>query len=104
VRPLTVKISEKEVRYIAELANLRLRDEELGKYAADLEEILTYVEKLNELDTADVEPMAQVIYPGSETATLRDDDVGLSFSQDLALRSAPKAGAGHFKVPRVIER
>jgi aspartyl/glutamyl-tRNA(Asn/Gln) amidotransferase C subunit len=48
--------------------------------------------------------MAQVIYPGSETATLRDDAVGASFSQDLALQSAPKAGAGHFKVPRVIER
>jgi len=101
---LAVKISEKEVRYIAELANLRLGDEELGKYAGDLEEILTYVEKLNELDTANVEPMAQVIYPGGETATLRDDVVGLSFSQDLALEPAPKAGAGHFKVPRVIER
>jgi aspartyl-tRNA(Asn)/glutamyl-tRNA(Gln) amidotransferase subunit C len=100
----TVKISEKEVRYIAELANLRLSDDEIGKHAADLEEILTYVEKLNELDTENVEPVAQVIYPGSETATLRDDVVGASFSQDLALQPAPKAGAGHFKVPKVIER
>jgi len=100
----TVKISEKEVRWIAELANLRLTSDEIGKYSADLEEILTYVEKLNELDTAAVEPMAQVIYPGSETATLRDDVPGPSFSQELALRSAPKAGSGHFKVPKVIER
>ena len=99
-----MKISQEEVRHIAELANLRLSEDEVGKYAADLEEILTYVEKLNELDTAAVEPMAQVIYPGSETSTLRDDFAGPSYSQELALRSAPKAGAGHFKVPKVIER
>jgi aspartyl-tRNA(Asn)/glutamyl-tRNA(Gln) amidotransferase subunit C len=99
-----VKISEKEVRYIADLANLRLSDEEIRKYAADLEEILTYVDKLGQLDTTNVEPMAQVLYPGSETATLRDDEVCPSFDQELALRSAPLSGAGHFKVPRVIDR
>ena len=50
----TVKITEKEVRYIAGLSNLELSDQEIAKYRADLEEILTYVDKLNELDTCDL--------------------------------------------------
>ena len=99
-----MKISEKEVRYIADLANLELSDEEIGRYRADLEEILTYVEKLNELDTSNVEPMAQVIYEGSETATFREDETRPSLEQQEALASAPQSGAGHFKVPKVIER
>ncbi len=99
-----MNITEKEVRYIAELANLRLSDDEIDKYRGDLEEILTYVDKLNEIDTSEVEPMAQVIYAGSETSTLRDDVSRPSFDTEVALRSAPKSGAGQFKVPRVIER
>ena len=74
-----MKITEKEVRYIADLGNLTLTEDEVRKYAADLEEILTYVEKLDELDTSEVEPMAQVIYAGSETGTLRKDEHRKSF-------------------------
>jgi aspartyl-tRNA(Asn)/glutamyl-tRNA(Gln) amidotransferase subunit C len=99
-----MKITEKEVRYIAQLANLKLSEEAIARYSKDMEEILTYVEKLNELDTSEVEPMAQVIYEGSETATLRDDVRTPSFDQETALREAPLKGAGHFKVPKVIER
>ena len=99
-----MKITEKEVRYIADLGNLTLTEDEAHKYAADLEEILTYVEKLDELDTSEVEPMAQVIYAGSKTGTLRKDERRKSFDRDVVLRSAPQSGAGQFKVPRVIER
>lgn len=99
-----MKITEKEVRYIAGLSNLELSDDEVAKYRADLEEILTYVDKLNELDTSDVEPMAQVIYEGSETATFREDETRPSLEQEEALDCAPESGAGHFKVPKVIER
>jgi aspartyl-tRNA(Asn)/glutamyl-tRNA(Gln) amidotransferase subunit C len=99
-----VKITLDEVRYISELANLRLSEEDLQKYAAEMEEILTYVAQLEKLDTTGVEPMAQVLYPGAENATLRDDEPRPSFDRDLALRSAPMAGAGYFKVPKVIER
>jgi aspartyl-tRNA(Asn)/glutamyl-tRNA(Gln) amidotransferase subunit C len=99
-----VKITIDEVRYISELANLRLSEEDLQKYAADLEEILNYAAKLEELDTSGVEPMAQVLYPGAENATLRDDEPRPSFDRDLALKPAPMSGAGHFKVPKVIER
>jgi aspartyl-tRNA(Asn)/glutamyl-tRNA(Gln) amidotransferase subunit C len=99
-----MKITEEEVRYIAQLANLELSEQAIAQYSRDMEEILTYVDKLNELDTSAVEPMAQVIYEGSETATLRDDAPAPSFDQETALREAPLKGAGHFKVPKVIER
>ena len=99
-----MKITEKEVRYIAELAHLNLSDDEVKAYQADLEEILTYVDKLNELDTEGVEPMSHVVYAGSETSTLRDDVPEESFDRERALLNAPLSGAGHFKTPLVIER
>src|SRR5688572_675385 len=99
-----MKISEKEVRYIAELAHLSLSDEEIRAYQGDLEEILTYVDKLDELDTSAVEPMSHVLYPGAEEAALREDLLEPSLSREQALSNAPLSGAGHFKVPLVIER
>jgi aspartyl-tRNA(Asn)/glutamyl-tRNA(Gln) amidotransferase subunit C len=100
-----VKITLDEVRYISELANLRLSDEDLRNYASEMEEILSYVAKLEELDTTGVEPMAQVLYPGGAAdSTLREDEVRPSFDQELALRPAPMPGGGYFKVPKVIER
>jgi aspartyl-tRNA(Asn)/glutamyl-tRNA(Gln) amidotransferase subunit C len=99
-----VKITLDEVRYISELANLRLSEQDLQNYAAEMEEILTYVAQLEELDTSGVEPMAQVLYPGEENATLRPDQPRPSLDRELALKPAPSSGAGHFKVPKVIER
>jgi len=99
-----LKISEQEVRYVAELANLKLTDEELGRMASELDKILTHMDKLNELDTSAVEPMAQVLYEAGETATLRDDVERTPLGEEAALANAPLSGAGHFKVPRVIER
>lgn len=99
-----MKITEKEVRYVADLANLSLTDDEVRKYCADLDEILAYVEKLNELDTSAVEPMAQVIFEAGETATLRADRIATSFSSEIALANAPLSGAGQFKVAKVVER
>jgi aspartyl-tRNA(Asn)/glutamyl-tRNA(Gln) amidotransferase subunit C len=99
-----VKITEPEVRYVADLANLRLSDEEVRKLRADLDEILGHMDKLNELDTSAVEPMAQVLYDAEETATLRDDRERPTLSNEAAIANAPLAGSGHFKVPLVIER
>lgn len=99
-----MKITEKEVRNIAELAHLNLSDDEIAAYQGDLEEILSYVDKLDELPTDDVEPMAQVLFEGSEQAGLREDELEPSFDIDKALSNAPLAGAGQFKVPRVLER
>ncbi len=100
-----MKITEKDVRYVADLANLDVSDEELAQFVPQLDAILGYVEKLNELDTSQVEPMAQVVAYGQEpTATLREDAARPCYSQETALANAPDHGAGHFKVPKVIER
>ena len=96
--------TEKDVRYVADLAHLELTDDEVKKYLPQLDSILKHVEKLNELDTTAVEPMAQVTYPGSENASFRGDDSRKYFTQDEALANAPEQGAGCFKVPSVIER
>ncbi len=99
-----MKITEQEVRYVAGLANLKLTDAEIQRMAADLDEILTHIDKLNELDTANVEPMAQVLYEAEETATLRADVEQPTLSNEDALANAPLSGAGYFKVPKVVEK
>ena len=99
-----MKITEEEVRYVADLANLKLTEDEVRKFQADLDEILVHMDKLNEIDTSQVEPMAQVLYEAEETATLRPDRERPGLGSELALANAPLAGAGYFKVPRVIER
>jgi len=99
-----MKITEDQVRYVADLAHLRLSDAEVERMAREMDAILTHMDKLNELDTAGVAPMAQVLYDAEETATLREDVERPCFSNDRALSNAPLAGNGFFKVPRVIER
>jgi aspartyl-tRNA(Asn)/glutamyl-tRNA(Gln) amidotransferase subunit C len=99
-----MKITDEEVRRVAELAALALRDDEVGKMAKDLDSILSHMDKLNELDTTGVEPMAQVLFESEETATLREDRERASLTNAEALANAPISGGGYFKVPRVIER
>jgi aspartyl-tRNA(Asn)/glutamyl-tRNA(Gln) amidotransferase subunit C len=99
-----VKLTEKDVRYVADLANLKLSDEEVARMAHDLDEILTHIDTLNELDTSNVQPMAQVLYDAGETATLRDDVERPPIGNPAALANAPVSGNGYFKVPKVIER
>jgi aspartyl-tRNA(Asn)/glutamyl-tRNA(Gln) amidotransferase subunit C len=99
-----LNLSEKEVRYVADLANLRLTGEEVVKMSHDLGNILTHIEQLNELDTAAVQPMAQVLFEADETAALREDVVRTPLGNSDALANAPRASSGYFKVPKVIER
>jgi aspartyl-tRNA(Asn)/glutamyl-tRNA(Gln) amidotransferase subunit C len=99
-----VKITLDQVRYVADLANLRLTEDEIGRMAHDLDDILTHMDKLNELDTTNVEPMAQVLYEAAETATLRADVERPPLSNQDAVACAPIAGGGYFKVPLVIEK
>jgi len=99
-----VKITEEQVRYVAGLANLNLSAAEIARMVHDLDEILTHIDKLNQVDTEGVEPMAQVLYEAGETATLRADEEVPPLGNDRALANAPLAGAGCFKVPKVIER
>jgi aspartyl-tRNA(Asn)/glutamyl-tRNA(Gln) amidotransferase subunit C len=112
-----MKVSEKDVAYVADLANLELSAEERTRMVRDLNSILGHVDSLNALDTKDVAPMAQVSdrygvdesKQGSERfayASREDVKEGLrkSFSTDVALANAPSADGTFFKVPKVIER
>ena len=97
-------LTEKDVRYVAELAHLELTDEEVKRFLPQLDSILQYMQKLNELDTTQVEPMAQAIYASKENPALRSDEPRQSLGQDEALANAPESDAGCFKVPLVIEK
>ena len=99
-----MRISEDEVRRVAELGNLALTSEEVSRMAADLSGILLHIDKLNELDTTGVEPMSQVLFDADETATLREDIERMPITNQEALANAPVSGSGYFKVPKVIER
>ena len=99
-----MKITEPEVRYVADLSNLKLTDAEVARLQADLDGILEHIGRLQEIDTPGVEPMAQVLYDTEETATLRADIPVPPLGSQAALESAPQPGGGYFKVPKVIER
>jgi len=100
-----MKISREDVLRVADLAYLDLSETELETYRAQIDEILEYIGKLNELDTNNVEPMAQVLADDqSADATLREDiiqpcDVALE-----VLEQAPDPEPPFFRVPKVIER
>jgi aspartyl-tRNA(Asn)/glutamyl-tRNA(Gln) amidotransferase subunit C len=99
-----LKITTEQVRYVADLANLRLTTDEVDRMAREMDEILTHIDKLNELDTSAVEPMAQVLYDSAEGTTMRVDVEHHPLGQTAAVANAPLAGNGYFKVPKVIER
>ena len=99
-----MKISETEVRYVAALANLELTDAEVARLRADLDGILEHMDKLKEIDTTGVEPMAQVLFEAEELSSLREDVPAAPLGSNTALANAPQGGAGYFKVPKVIER
>jgi aspartyl-tRNA(Asn)/glutamyl-tRNA(Gln) amidotransferase subunit C len=99
-----LKLTEDEVRYVSDLANLTLSKEELVRMSHDLGQILTHIEQLNELNTDSVQPMAQVLYEADETATLREDVPHATLTNEDALANAAASGNGYFKVPKVIER
>ena len=99
-----MRITEAEVRYVADLANLTLTNSEVRKFQADLDGILEHIARLNEIETTGIEPMTQVLYDAEETATLRADVPAPPLSNAAALVNAPQAGGGYFKVPKVIER
>lgn len=95
-----MSVSEKEVRYVADLARLQLSEDEVHSLAKDMNDILGYMDLLNELDTSDVEPLEHVIELNSR---LREDVAKTPLSHDDALKNAPDADSDYFRVPKVIE-
>jgi aspartyl-tRNA(Asn)/glutamyl-tRNA(Gln) amidotransferase subunit C len=112
-----MKVTEKDVAYVADLANLELTQDERRLLLRDLNSILDYVDRLSQLDTTDVPPMAQISdrygvdqsITGSSRFTYasREDILeGLrkSLPHEVALQNAPDTDGTFFKVPKVIER
>lgn len=95
-----MKISKEIVRHIALLSRLELKDEEIEVYQQQLSRILEYVEKLNEVDTKDVEPTSHVL---SLNNIFREDLVKDSLSREEVLRNAPDPSNKFFRVPKIIE-
>ena len=94
------RISREEVERVARLARLELTEEEKERMIAQLDSILGYIDKLNELDTDQVEPTTTVI---PMVSVMREDVVRPSLSQEEALANAPDREDAYFRVPRIIE-
>lgn len=95
-----MKITKKEVEYVAHLARLKLTPEDAESFTARLDEILTYFEKLKELDTSKVEPTSHSI---PMVNAFREDVVKPSLEVEESLSNAPEKEGNFFKVPRIIE-
>ena len=106
-----MRITEKDVIYVADLANLELTDQERRRMLKDLNSILDYIDRLNELDTSDVPPMAQIsaglgqpdVKPNNATAW-REDTLVPCLPHADAMKNAPETDGDFFKVPKVIEK
>src|SRR5215472_13074830 len=105
-----MKITDKDVLYVADLANLDLTDQERRRMVRDLNSILDYIDRLNELDTTNVPPMAQALAvkagsgEGTESRALRQDELLPCLPREDALKNAPDTDGSFFRVPKVIEK
>ncbi len=94
-----MKISKEEVLYVAHLARLDLDAESIEKFAGQIDEILGYIEKLNQVDTKGIKPTSHAI---SLTNAFREDKVREHLDRDRALANAPEKEDGSFVVPKVV--
>jgi aspartyl-tRNA(Asn)/glutamyl-tRNA(Gln) amidotransferase subunit C len=95
-----MKIGKDEVAYVAHLARLVFGDEEQGRLTSQLNDILLYMDSLNEVDTAGVAPLTHAI---AQKNAFREDAVGDSLPVETSLANAPEGRGGFFVVPKVIE-
>jgi aspartyl-tRNA(Asn)/glutamyl-tRNA(Gln) amidotransferase subunit C len=99
-----MKISKEDVLKVATLANLELSDAEVNSYRGHLDDILTYIDKLNEVDTSTVEPLTQVVAASEDDSALREDVVVRADIISEVLEGAPDPEAPYFRVPKVIDK
>jgi len=95
-----MKVTKETISHVAELARLNLSPQEEERLASELGSIISYVDKLNELDTSNVKPMEHVIPIYN---VLREDKVEKSYEREKILANAPSSEDGCFKVPKVVE-
>ena len=96
-----MEVNNKLIQDIAKLSKLKFDDSAEEKMKADLEKMLAFVDKLNEIDTEDVDPL---IYMSEEVNVLREDKVTEETSQEDALKNAPEKDSDYFKVPTVLKK
>lgn len=94
-----MKVNRELVLHIAELANLKLTENEIEKFQKELNQILEYVDKLNEIDTSNIEPLS---HPLPIVNVFREDKIKASVPREEALKNAPDSTEEFFKVPKVI--
>ena len=94
------KIDEKQVRQVAKLARLELTDDQVALFSTQLSAILEYIEKLDELDTESVEPLAHCLPIHN---VFRDDIVKNSLGAERTLANAPQQHDEYFKVPKILD-
>jgi aspartyl-tRNA(Asn)/glutamyl-tRNA(Gln) amidotransferase subunit C len=106
-----MKVTDKDVAYVAGLANLELTSDERTRMVRDLNNILDYIDRLNELDTSEVPPMAHTSAPlnrdkpNTDAArAMREDNTRLSLPHEAAMQNAPQTDGTYFEVPKVIDR
>jgi aspartyl-tRNA(Asn)/glutamyl-tRNA(Gln) amidotransferase subunit C len=96
-----MKLDPKEIDKLAHLARLEFTEEEKQSMLADMDKILGFVAKIEELDLEEVEPL---IYLSDERNVLRKDEVQLEITKDEALKNAPDKDSDYFRVPKVLKR
>ncbi len=96
-----MKIDNETVDKIAHLARLEFENESKEEIKKDMNNMLSFVDKLNELETSNIEPL---IYMSDEVNVMREDDVKKDITQDEALKNAPKHDSDYFKVSKVINK
>ena len=96
-----MEVNNKLIQDIAKLSKLKFDDSAEEKMKADLEKMLAFVDKLNEIDTEGIDPL---IYMSEEVNVLREDKVTEKTSQEDALKNAPEKDSDYFKVPTVLKK
>jgi aspartyl-tRNA(Asn)/glutamyl-tRNA(Gln) amidotransferase subunit C len=96
-----MKLDKKEVEKLAHLSRLEFSEKEKEEMIEDMDKILGFVEKINELDLEGVKPL---VYMTEETNVLRKDEVLDEVGKDKALRNAPDKDSDYFRVPKVVKR
>ena len=96
-----MKISEGTVDHIAHLARLEFEGDKKATIREDMEKIISFIEKLQEIDTENVEPL---IFMTNESNNLREDDPVVSLTQEDVLKNAPKKDSDYFRIPKVLDK
>ena len=96
-----MKVTDELIDHLANLSRLSFKPEEKEAVRIDLEKMISFIEKLKEVDTTGVEPL---LFMSDEVTVLREDVVEGSISQEVALQNAPVTDGKFFKVPKVIRK